>query len=155
MDKIIEQILVFIFPKTIKNYRQKHLDEYIVDSRKLKEEDRRIMLESKYPINDLFISIGNEWNSMGIVRIIGYNGNIPIGYDLILKKEVLLCCSLIPYSASMVKTLKKLTPYERYGIANKRSKILDRKDKIENEDMLFQNELSADKLIELASNNII
>jgi hypothetical protein len=117
--------------------------------RENRAETRRIILEVNFPIGDVFISIGNEWNSLHLVKIIGYNREIPIGRDLLSNKEYVLFSTLIKYSNSMISLLKKLNPYERYSLLNKQNSILDRKDKIEDQDCLFENELSELEFIKL------
>lgn len=84
---------------------------------------------------------------MTIVEIKGYDGGIPFGIDITTNKELLLFSNLMPYSESMVRTLKKLDPYERYAISSQKNNILDREDKIEDNNYLFENELSADDFI--------
>lgn len=105
-------------------------------------------MKCQYPIGSFFITVCNEWHAMTIVEIKGYDGRIPFGTDILTKKDLLLFSNLMPYSESMIRTLKKLDPYERYAISSHKNHILDRKDKIEDKNCLFENELSADDFID-------
>lgn len=146
-------ILNFLFPKTMETIKS---GEYIkgehdenLRERASREKTRRFTLEINYPVGEIFISIGNEWNAMHLIEIIGYDGELPIGRDILSNNEYILFSTLIKYSESMISALKKLTPYERYGICHQKVSILDREDKIEEQDCLFENELSAIEFIAL------
>lgn len=125
--------------------------EQIEDLKKFK----RIEMETKYPIGDIFISICNEWESMSIVEITGYfNDSLPVGLDILTGKEYTLFSNLVPYSEKAVLLLKKLDPYERYALNSSCFHYLERKDKIVS-NVSFEDEPDAETIFSLVDSYLL
>jgi hypothetical protein len=123
-----------------------------------KERDNKLRKDifiSKYSIGDIFISIGNEWQAMRIVEVIDHKfekGMLPITRDISTGEEFLDFSCLINYSEGIIKTMKKLSPFERYTAITGQD-ILDKKYIYNKEG--FDNEPSSEEYIKSYNNYIL
>jgi hypothetical protein len=140
-------------------YPKRHKDSaYYKGYLACKERDEKLRKDifiSKYPIGDIFISIGNEWQAMRIVEIIDHKtekGMLPITRDISTEEEFLDFSILINYSEGVLRLLHRLNPFERYSLISK-SDILD-KVYIYNKES-FDNEPSLDEYIKSYNNHTL
>jgi hypothetical protein len=115
-------------------------------------------IECNYPIGDLFIAIQNEWTPMDVFIITDYqkigSSCIPVGESVIDGNTCMLMSKLMYYSDDMVRLLKKLDPYERYALCANYPSIIG-KPKTDSDTIIpFENELSADAIIELTGDKL-
>lgn len=107
--------------KHIKIAKEEGFSEGINEEQRRRDESHSIQKKYFYE-HGVFINIGNEWQKMDVVEIIGFdlkNNDIPTVKSLVNGKEYITFAILVPYSEAMVKILKKLNPYERYDILTK------------------------------------
>lgn len=151
----------------IKRLAKKHIElskeegfsEGIKEAQRRRDESHSIQKQYFYE-HGVFINIGNEWQKMDVVKILGFyikSDDIPTVKSLVDDKEYITFATLIPYSEAMVKILKKLTPYERYDLVTKTKhcmsdtkngkKILTK----EEDSFHFNNEASEEELIKVGN----
>lgn len=141
--------------KHIKIAKEEGFSEGIHEEQRRRDESHSIQKQYFYE-HGVFINIGNEWQKMDIVEILGFDiksDDIPTVKSLVDGKEYITFATLIPYSEAMVKILKKLNPYERYDLLTKAKHCMsDEKDgkeilTKEEDSFHFKNEASEEELI--------